>query len=109
MAQTSGPAVPVGVRRRGRDAAVGVGDHAQHLAEQAVGVLGDLAPVAGAAAVAGADPEGAVRPEDEVAAVVVRERLADLEVEHAVAGAATGRPSAPSGHERMSVSPPASV
>ena len=76
------------------------------LPEQRAVVLGDLAAVAGATAVAGADPQGAVGPEHEVAAVVVLEGLADLEVEHAVAGL-PGRPSAPSGHDRISVSPAA--
>ena len=84
-------------------AAVGIGDDPQHLAEQRVGP-GPPPPVAGAAAVARADPQGAVGAEHEVAAVVVLERLPDLEVEHAVAGP-LGAAVAPSGHDRISVSP----
>ena len=52
---------------------------AEHLAEQAVGVLGPVLGIAARASVAHPDPQPPVGPEDEVPAVVVRVRLVDPE------------------------------
>ena len=50
----------------------------QHLAEECQRILGPVAWIAAGAAVAEADVKEAVRPEDQIAAVVVRERLLDV-------------------------------
>ena len=69
---------------------------AQHLAEQRVPVLGVAELVAAAAAVAGAEPEPAVGPELQLAAVVVaRLAVADRDQRPTVRAAiAVARPSA---------------
>src|SRR5829696_4152410 len=71
-----GHGVGVVARRPGVDA--------QHLAQQLPGVLGPAARVPGAAAVAEAEVEQAVGPEDDVAPVVVGEGLVDRQ--HPAAG-----------------------
>src|SRR5205823_5470818 len=82
VAQAKGPNLGVNVfveadvrivRRDGvRGAAIDV--EAQHLAKQGHRILGVPIPIAGAATVAGADPELAVWPEEEHAAIVVHGR-----------------------------------